>query len=366
MKSLFSFIVKEVRHIVRDRRTLLILFGLPIAQLILFGYAIRNELSSVPIAIVHSSASDEVELLSRHLTASGYFTLVGDFRTEKEIWTAFESGLIKAAVVVEPNYPSNIMHPGVSTIQIVTDASDPNTAQTISSQLSAMIKGWHHTTGVGSPQIQIEVRLLYNPEMKSVYLFVPGLMAFILMLVSSLMTSIAVAREKEMGTMEVLLVSPLRPIEIIVGKVSAYIALACFNALTVTVLAIYVFGVPFRGSILLFSAITMVYIITSLALGVLISTRSSTQQTAMMISLGALLLPVILLSGFIFPIDSMPHILQLVAQIVPAKWYLEAARGIMLKGADTSVVATSLVVLTAMMTSFMMLAWINLKDHLEL
>jgi ABC-2 type transport system permease protein len=366
MSSLYGFITKEIRHILRDRRTLLILFGLPIAQLILFGYAIRNELSSVPIAIVHSSASNEVAVLSRHLTASGYFTLVGDFRTEKEVWTAFESGLIKAAVVVAPNYPSNTMQPGVAQIQIVTDGSDPNTAQTVSSQLSAMIMGWHQTTGVGSPQIRTEVRLLYNPEMKSVYLFVPGLMAFILMLVSSLMTSIAVAREKEMGTMEVLLVSPLRPIEIIVGKVSAYIALACFNAITVTVLAVYVFEVPFRGGIILFSTITMVYIIASLALGVLISTRSSSQQTAMMISLGALLLPVILLSGFIFPIESMPKALQLVAQIVPAKWYLEAARSIMLKGADLSVVGTQLLVLISMMAGFLVLAWINLKDHLEL
>ncbi len=366
MSSLLSFIVKEVRHILRDKRTLLILFGLPIAQLILFGYAIRNELNHVPIAIVHSSASEEVAILSHHFTASGYFTLVGDLRTEKEIWTAFESGRIKAAVVVEPDYPSNSYKAGVSQFQIVTDASDPNTAQTISSQLSAMIIGWHQATGPRYPQIRTEVRLLYNPEMKSVYLFVPGLMAFILMLVSSLMTSIAVSREKEMGTMEVLLVSPLRPLEIIVGKVSAYVALACINALTVTVLAVYVFEVPFRGSGLLFSLVTMVYIISSLALGVLISTRSSTQQTAMMISLGALLLPVILLSGFIFPIESMPEILQWVAQLVPAKWYLEAARGIMLKGANIGVVAAPLLVLIAMMTGFLALAWANLKDHLEL
>jgi ABC-2 type transport system permease protein len=190
MSSLYSFIVKEVRHILRDRRTLLILFGLPIAQLILFGYAIRNELNRVPIAIVHSSASEDVAILSRHLTASGYFTHFGDFRTEKEIWTAFESGFIKAAVIVEPDYPSNTLQPGASQFQIVTDASDPNMAQTISSQLSAMIKSWHQTNGVVAPQIRTEVRLLYNPEMKSVYLFVPGLMAFILMLVSAFLYSL--------------------------------------------------------------------------------------------------------------------------------------------------------------------------------
>jgi ABC-2 type transport system permease protein len=358
--------MKEVRHVLRDRRTLLILFGLPIAQLILFGYAIRNELSGVPIAMVHSSANEEVSKLARHLTASGHFTHVADYRTGKEVWDAFESGLIKAAVVVEPNYPSNIQRPGPAQFQIITDGSDPNTAQTVSAQLSAMILTWHESGSVASPTIQVEVRLLYNPELKSVYLFVPGLMAFILMLVSALMTSIAVAREKELGTMEVLLVSPLRPIEIIVGKVSAYIVLACVNAMTVTVLAIYVFGVPFRGSMVLFALLTVIYIITSLALGVLISTKSNTQQTAMMISLGALLLPIILLSGFIFPIKSMPWVLQMIAQLAPAKWYLEAARNIMLKGVSIAGIATQLAVLSFMMIGFLLLAMKNLKEHLEL
>lgn len=366
MGSLGSFIMKEVRHILRDKRTLLILFGMPIAQLVLFGYAIRNELNDVPIAVVYLSGSEEVSKLSNHLTASGYFTLAGVYRTEAEVWDGLESGEIKAAVLVEPDYPSNLNEPGSARFQIITDGSDPNMAQTVSSQLSAMIRAWHQSSGASFPTLQTEVRLLYNPEMKSVYLFVPGLMAFILMLVSALMTSISVAREKEMGTMELLLVSPLKPIEIIIGKVAAYIMLAGVNALTVTLIAVYVFGVPFRGSFVLFSLLTIVYIVTSLALGVLISTKSNTQQTAMMISLGALLLPVILLSGFIFPIKSMPDILQMLAQVLPAKWYLEAARSIMLKGAGLNVVWVPLVVLTGMMFAFIVLAWKNLKEHLDL
>lgn len=366
MGSLLSFIAKEVRHILRDRRTLLILFGMPIAQLVLFGYAIRNELNDVPIAVVHVSATEEVSKLSRHLTASGYFRLAGEYRTESDVWDAFESGKIKAAVLTEADYPSNVMKPGPVRFQVITDGSDPNMAQTVSAQLSAMIRSWHSSESTVAPLIQTETRLLYNPEMKSVYLFVPGLMAFILMLVSALMTSISVAREKEMGTMELLLVSPLKPFEIIIGKVAAYIVLAGANALTVTLLAIYVFGVPFRGSMILFAIITVIYIVTSLALGVLISTRSNTQQTAMMISLGALLLPVILLSGFIFPIKSMPDILQILAVVPPARWYLEAARGIMLKGAGINVVWIPLVVLTGMMLAFILLAWKNLKEHLDL
>jgi ABC-2 type transport system permease protein len=201
--------------------------------------------------------------------------------------------------------------------------------------------------------------------MKSVYLFVPGLMAFILMLVSALMTSISVAREKEMGTMEVLLISPLRPSEIIIGKVSAYIALACLNGLSISWLAIYMFDVPFRGSIFLFAVLTLVFIITALALGVLISTKSNTQQTAMMIALIGLLLPTILLSGFIFPIESMPLALQVFAQLFPARWYLEAARAIMLKGSGLEVVGLPLIVLSTMMVAFITLAWVNLKEHLE-
>ena len=365
MGSLKSFIVKETRHILRDRRTLLILFGMPMIQLILFGFAIRNELDQVPLAFLDTTNSPEMVTLADHVTASGYFKHAGFYKNEKEVWEAFESGLIKAAIVVETGYPSSLSNPGTSYVQIIADGSDPNMAQTITAQLAAMIAQRHQSPELASVAIPIEVRLLYNPEMKSVYLFVPGLMAFILMLVSALMTSVAVTREKEMGTMEVLLVSPLRPLEIIVGKVSAYVVLACINALTVTLLAVHMFGVPFRGSVALFSVMTLVYISTSLALGILISTRANTQQTAMMISLGALLLPVILLSGFIFPIKSMPILLQLLAQLAPAKWYLEAARSIMLKGSGLDVVGLPLLVLTAMMTVFLALAWKNLREHLE-
>lgn len=366
MNSLNSFIHKEIQHILRDRRTLLILFGLPIIQLILFGYAIRSELRQVPIAIVQSPPSVELSALGQKLEASGYFWVVSYFETETEIWEAFENGSIKAAVVVEPDYPIPLLSGKPASIQIISDGSDPNVAQTISSQLSGILRNHHTNPQSSSMMIQTEVRLLFNPEMKSVYLFVPGLMAFILMLVSALMTSISVAREKEQGTMEVLLVSPLRTGQIIIGKVAAYVALAAFNAITVSVLAVLVFDVPFRGSVILFSLLTLVYIITALALGVLISTRSQFQQTAMMISLGALLLPVILLSGFIFPIKSMPTLLQWISDIVPAKWYLIAARSIMLKGAGLEVVAKPLLILTGMMIFFLIAASKNLKDHLEL
>lgn len=364
MSSLIAFIVKEIRHILRDRRTLLILFGMPIAQLIIFGYAIRNELDNVPIGIVDATQSIEVSALTNQISASGYFNVYETVPSEQELWPLFEAGRIKAAVVLPVGYPSTLNRPVSPQIQIISDGSDPNTAQTISAQLSMIVRS-HIQSDAIMPLLVTETRLLYNPQMKSVYLFVPGLMAFILMLVSALMTSISVAREKEMGTMEVLLISPLRPSEIIIGKVSAYIALACLNGLSISWLAIYMFDVPFRGSIFLFAVLTLVFIITALALGVLISTKSNTQQTAMMVSLAGLLLPTILLSGFIFPIESMPTALQLLAQVIPARWYLEAARAIMLKGSGLEVVGLPLIILSTMMVAFITLAWVNLKEHLE-
>ncbi len=365
MRALRSFIRKEVWHILRDRRTLLILFGLPVAQLILFGYAIRSELDRVPIVVLDATGDPASVTLVQHLTASGYFTLAGMVRSEKEVWPLFEDATAKAVVSLPPTFWSDVGTGRPATAQVVSDASDPNTARTISSQLTQLLSTYRADGSRPSAPVSVEVRLLYNPEMKSVYMFVPGLMAFILLLVSALMTSIAVTREKELGTMEVLLISPLRPFEIIIGKVAAYVALACVNVVIISVLAVTVFQVPFRGSLALFALLSFLYIVTALALGIFISARVSTQQTAMITSLGGLLLPTILLSGFIFPVASMPVPLQWLSHIVPARWYLEAARGIMIKGAGWEVAAWPIGILAVMAVVFLVLAWRNLKDHLE-
>lgn len=205
----------------------------------------------------------------------------------------------------------------------------------------------------------------FNPELKSVFLFVPGLIALILMLVCALMTSITMAREKEVGTMEVLLVSPLKPQLIVVGKVVPYMALSFVNVVTILLLARAVFGVPFRGSLTLLLAECLLFIVCALSLGVLISTRSNTQQTAMMIALAGLLLPTVILSGFIFPIASMPEVLQFVSHIVPAKWFLRIVRGIMIKGVGIEYFWQETLILVGMTLVFIAASVRNFKIRLE-
>jgi ABC-2 type transport system permease protein len=256
-------------------------------------------------------------------------------------------------------------------VQIVMDATDPNTARIMLSYTSSVVQdvqqGLLREAGVALPGVRIvpAVRMRFNPTLESVYLFVPGLMAFILMLVSTLMTSITITREKEVGTMEVLLVSPLRPTQIVVGKVVPYMALSFVNVLTILATARFVFGVPVRGNVTLLLAESLLFIIAALALGVLISARTQSQQTAMMISLAGLLLPTLLLSGFIFPISSMPAPLQWLSHLVPAKWYLFIAKGIMLKDVGLVYLWKETLVLVAMTAAFTALSVRNLNVRLE-
>ena len=207
--------------------------------------------------------------------------------------------------------------------------------------------------------------MVYNAELKSVYMFVPGVMTVILMLVSAMMTSISITREKEQGTMEILLVSPLKPFQVIIGKVFPYIFLSVINAVVIVLLSIFIFNVPVKGSLFLLGFESILFIITSLALGILISTISATQQTAMMISLMGLMLPTILLSGFIFPISSMPLPLQVISNIIPAKWFIIIVKGIMLKGVDIVFLLKETLILFAMTLLFMGISVKKYKIRLE-
>ncbi len=332
--ALGGFILKEVRHILRDRRTLLILFGMPLAQLLLFGFAIRNEVTDVHLAVVdHANDYLSQELVAR-FGATETFDIVDRLPSEAGLEAFFRTGKGKQALIIAPDFAARLASEGVAQVELVMDATDPNYARTVEAYATQVISGFAaEKVGLpAAPRVEPVVRMRFNQTLESVYLFVPGLTAFILMLVSALMTSITIAREKETGTMETLLVSPLRPLGIITGKVVPYVALASVNAASILILARVVFGVPMRGSAVLLALESLLFILTALALGVLISTRTSSQQTAMMISLVGLLLPTLLLSGFIFPIASMPEPLQWISNIVPAKWFLLILRGIMLKG----------------------------------
>ncbi len=335
MNSFAAFMTKEFYHILRDRRSAMILFGMPIIQLLLFGYAIRNEIQTVRIAIIDQSHDRITEAITDKLLSSGYFVLVDTFSSDDAIEEGFKSGEITEAIVFEAGFGRRFVREQETSVQIITDGSNPNLARIVLSYTTAVFMDYRASLLQGDEEgkgIAAETLMLFNPELKSVYLFVPGLITLILMLVSALMTSISITREKETGTMEVLLVSSLRPYQIIIGKVVPYLMLSFINVVTVLIIARFVFGVPCRGSVTLLLLESLLFILTALSLGIFISTITSSQQVAMMISLGGLLLPTVMLSGFIFPVSSMPLPLQIISTLIPARWFLVIVRGIMLKG----------------------------------
>ena len=367
MNTFTGFILKEFYHILRDRRTLVILFGMPIIQLLLFGYAIRNEINEIEMVVVDQANDHVTQEIKNQLLASPYFNIIDQLPHTNEIEPVFQEGRAKEAVVFEPQFAQRLARDGVARVQILTDATDPNTANTILAYTTAILQDYQGRTlvneGAGA-RIIPEVRMRYNPMLKSTYLFVPGLIALILMLVCTLMTSITITREKEMGTMEILLVSPLKPYHIIIGKVIPYLVLSVLIVAAILILARFLFHVPMRGSLPLLLAECTLFIICALSLGILISTATRTQQTAMMISLGALLLPTVILSGLIFPIASMPQPLQVVSHIVPAKWFLIIVRGIMIKGTTFSFIWLETLILVGMTLFFMTVSTLKFQTRL--
>lgn len=368
MKRFKGFIQKEFYHIFRDRRSLFIIFGMPIAQILLFGFAITNEINNVDIAIFDHSKNATTKEIINKIAASKYFSIKQMVTREAEIASVFQKGKVKAVLNFEKDFSKNLIKERKATIQIITDATDPNTANTISNYVNAILQ--HYQKHLNKEitiayQIVPQTRMVYNPELKNVYMFVPGVMTIILMLVSAMMTSISITREKELGTMEILLVSPLKPIQVIIGKVFPYIFLSIINAIVIVLLSVFIFNMPIQGSLILLALESVLFIITSLALGILISTISVTQQTAMMISLMGLMLPVILLSGFIFPISSMPMPLQIISHIVPAKWFIIIIKGIMLKGVGLQFIWKETLILMGMTVFFIALSVKKYKIRLE-
>lgn len=352
----------------RDRRSLFILFGMPVAQIMLFGFAITNEIKNVKIAIYDLAKDDVSQTLIHKIEASEYFSIEQYIYNQHEISEIFKKGKVKAVLVIEPNSSKQLKTGGLSNIQVLTDATEPNTANTIINYVQAIVLNYQNelNTQTRIPyQVAMQSRMLYNPELKSVYLFVPGVMTIILMLVSAMMTSISIVKEKEIGTMEVLLVSPLKPIQVIVGKVFPYVLLSIMNAVIILVLGFFVFGMPMKGSFILLAFESILFIISALSLGILISTVTKSQQTAMMLSLMGLLLPVILLSGYIFPISSMPLPLQVLSNIVPAKWFIIIIKGILLKGLGLTLLWKETLILLGMTLFFLAISVKNYKIRLE-
>lgn len=370
IRQLGIFIWKEVRHILRDRRSLIILIGLPVAQVLLFGFAITNEVGLSGMVVYDPSGSDAAQRLVKKMESTGYFQTLEWVSSTEEFQESFQRTKAKVALQIPADFPQPLLRGEPTTIQVVADATDPNTATTLISYARAVIFQFQQeelgrTTGQDLPlRINTETRMLYNPTLASVSLFVPGVMTVILLLVSALMTSIALTREKENGNMELLLVSPLRPGLIILGKVIPYIALSLGITIIILVLSIWVFNMPIRGNILLLFLECGLFVLTALSLGILISTRTETQQVAMMISLVALMMPTILLSGFIFPIESMPVILQWVSHVIPAKWFIIILRSVMLQGNGLEVVWFENLVLVGMTLFFLLVSIRNFNIRL--
>jgi len=335
---------------------------------LLFGFAITNEINNVDIAILDHSKDASTEEIINKISASKYFTVKQILTREADIETAFKKGKIKAVLNFEKHFSRNLIKQNQATIQIITDATDPNTANSITNYINAILQNYQQEKNraiVVEYQIIPQTRMVYNPELKSVFMFVPGVMTIILMLVSAMMTSISITREKELGTMEILLVSPLKPFQVIIGKVVPYIFLSVINAVVIVLLSIFIFKMPLQGSLILLTLESVLFIITSLALGILISTIAETQQSAMMISLMGLMLPVILLSGFIFPISSMPVPLQIISNIIPAKWFIIIIKGIMLKGVGMAFIWKETLILMGMTLFFIGLSVKKYKIRLE-
>jgi ABC-2 type transport system permease protein len=368
MKRFWGFIKKEFYHITRDYRTMIILFGMPVVQLLLFGYVITNEIKDVKVAVFDQSKDNNSSKITDKILSSGYFKLNENIDHLGDIEKSFRKGSVKEVIVYEKDFTEKLESEGSASIQLIADASEPNTANLIVNYTSGIIASYNkelNKTVVQPEFIKPEVRMYYNAELKGVFMFVPGLMALLLTLISALMTSISITREKELGTMEVLLVSPLKPIQIIIGKVMPYVAMSFINAVMILLIANLVFEVPVRGSVVLLLSECLLYILVALSLGILISTSTNSQQVAMMMSMVGLMLPAILLSGFIFPIENMPVILQVVCQIMPPRWFISIIKAIMLKGAGFMYVWKETLVLVFMLVFFIGLSVKKFKVRLE-
>ena len=368
MKRFLSFVKKEFYHILRDKRTMFILFGLPVAELLLFGYVITNEIKDAKIAIVDHSKDNVTKEITNKILSSGFFILDENISQSDNLEEILQKGNVKEIIVFENDFAKNLERENIANIQIIADATDANTAQLLVGYTAGIISDYASQLKQDFDlpmQIKTETRMLYNESLRGVYMFVPGIMALILMLVCTLMTSVSITREKEYGTMEVLLVSPIRPIQIILGKVTPYLLLSFINMVTILFLSFAVFDVPVQGSLVLLVFVSTIYILLALSLGILISTFTDSQQVAMFISGFALMLPTMLLSGFIFPIENMPKILQWICYVMPPKYFIIIVKNIMLKGTGIFFIWKEILVLLGMTSFFILLSSLKFKIRLD-
>ena len=359
MKEFWSFIIKETLHIMRDRRTMMILFGMPIILMLIFGFAISTDVRNVRTVVVMSQIDHQTQRMINALDESEYFKVLYKVHTPAEAEQLIRNQKADMGIVFSTDFASK--HGG---IQLITDGTDPNMAQQYNNYASQIMGTQLMNVMQKKAPSAIALKMLYNPQMKSSYNFVPGIMGILLMLICAMMTSISIVREKERGTMEVLLVSPVRPFLIILAKAVPYLVLAFVVLLAILLMSRFVLFVPIAGSLWLILLVSTIYIFMALSLGLLISTIAKTQMAALLMSAVMLLMPCTMLSGMMFPIESMPHVLQWVAALIPPRYYISAMRKLLIMGVSFRYVLPEVVTLLGMTTLFLTVALLKFNKRL--
>ncbi|MBK8680589.1 MAG: ABC transporter permease [Bacteroidetes bacterium] len=368
MQQFIIFVRKEFLHIFRDRKSLLIIFALPIVQILIFGFALTNEIKNTKIGVLDLSKDVQTATLIQQLDASKYFEVSLLAKSQQEINDAFAKDNITLAVIFPENFNEQLSQNNYTQLQLIADATDPNTATTVVVYASNIVQDFmkNMNTAVAAPMtITPEIRMIYNPQLKGAFIFVPGVMGMILLLISAMMTSIAIVREKELNTMEVILASPLKPMVLILSKAVPYIIISFINVLTILLLSVTVLELPIKGDLLLLFGVCLLFITTAISLGLMISNITNSMQVAMFISLVGLMLPTLLLSGFMFPIENMPMPLQIFSNIIPTKWFFIIIKDVMIKGLGIQSIWKEMMILTGMTLFFLIVSWRNFKIRLE-
>jgi len=367
MKQLTSFIKKEFQHIFRDTWTMMILLVLPIVMMILFGYAVTTEIKNTNFAVLDYSKDNYTSGIVNKLRSSEYFIFTDNFATYKQAEDAFKTGKVGIVIVFEENFYENFLHTGTASVQILADGSDPNTAKTLVNYASSIISLYLHDKNPNPNAVQLlpDIKFLYNPQLKGAYNAVPGVIGMIIMLICAMMTAVSIVREKEKGTMEVLLVSPMRPIFVIIAKLLPYFTISIVNVFNIFIISHFIMGVPIAGNLFWIIVLCLLYIVVSLGIGLLISSVTSTQVIALLISGMVLMLPAVYMSGMMFPIENMPLILRVISNVIPARWFVSAIRKIMIMGVDVQYVAKEIFILTAMIFVLIAASLKKFKIRLE-
>ena len=361
--NFISFVKKESLHILRDKRTMLIVMLIPVVLMILFGFAISTEVNNVNVAVVAPNRTDSVSDAVDRLAHNDYFTFKGYIAAD-DIDTLLRRGDVGAVVLFDSDYDrlAADLAAGIESrpaIQLIVDASNVNTASSATAYLQSIL------LGTATAQSMFETRMLFNPQMKSAYNFVPGIMGLIFILVCAMMTSVSIVREKEMGSMEVLLVSPVRPVKIILAKMIPYFAISCIVLIMILLLARYLLDVPMSGGVWGIFSLSLLYLLLSLSLGLLVSTIARTQMAALLVSAMVMMMPILMLSGMLFPIENLPKFFQVVSNIVPARWYIDAVRKMMIQGMPIVAVWKNCVILLSMTVVLLGVSLKKFNDRLE-